>query len=212
MVAACCMDSTQLVHLSRVHASAMRQLCLPGAHFCGALLCDDAWVKAYAETVYLSAAQKHSSHRSGRAGDIVGAWMCTGVLVTGNCCGLCSKGHICAPREAAAYQHLLPHQQSVSKQQKDVTAAQGSSTHVSFLEQGACRAVAIAAIKHALVQTSLLLFCRVLRVEQGAHSPSLSAASLLQRQQDRNAAEAASSPGSQSTGDCLAWSCLRTSK
>ncbi len=80
----------------------------------------------------------------------MGALMCTGVLVTGNCCGLCSKGHICAPREAAAYQHLLPHQQSVPKQQKDVTAAQGSSTHVSFLEQGACRAVAIAAIKHAL--------------------------------------------------------------
>ena len=50
--------------------------------------------------------------------------------------------------------------------------------------------------------------CRVLR---GEHSPSLSAASLLQRQQERNAAEAASTPSSQSAGDCLPWSRLWTS-
>ena len=85
-------------------------------------------------------------------------------------------------------------------------------SYVSTLEMGDCRAVATAATRQAFGPDLLGAAYRVRRVEQRAHSPpSMSAASLLQRKQERNAAEAASTPSSQSAGDCLIWSCLWTS-
>ena len=74
---------------------------------------------------------------------------------------------------------------------------------VLFLEMGACKAVATAAIRQAFGAHLFGAAYRVLRVEHGAHSPSMSAASLLQRPPERNAAEAVSTPSSQSAGDCL---------